>query len=78
MYSIYANAGKLHYGVQKYLCDTEEDINSLPTNTTAGSMAFVIETETTYILTNNKKWVVSSAAAGGGGGGFWNDFGTGV
>ena len=56
MYSLYANDDDILYGIQKYIVDTESDMETLPNHAKAGSTAFVIETSKTYILNHSKVW----------------------
>lgn len=57
MFSIYSNDGNISYGIQKFILDTETDLQYLPSaQQKAGSIAFVIETSDTYILNNSKQW----------------------
>lgn len=75
MYSLYANDDDILYGIQKYIVDTEEDMENLPNHTRAGSTAFVIETSTTYILNHSKEWkkIKDNSATPGTGGIFWEN-----
>lgn len=51
---------------KEYVCDTEDDITTLPTGITVvgrnrprpGSTAIVIATRNVYILNNTRKWVI--------------------
>ena len=74
MYSLYANDDDILYGIQKYIVDTEEDMEDLPNHARAGSTAFVIETSTTYILNHNKEWKeIKNSSVPGTGGMFWEN-----
>lgn len=75
MYSLYANDDDILYGIQKYIVDTEEEMQSLPNHARAGSTAFVIDTSTTYILNHNKKWIKikNSSSVPGTGGILWEN-----
>ena len=42
---------------RSYLCDTRNDINSLPTDVPAGSDALVTEDMSVWILDNSGAWV---------------------
>ena len=42
--------------LRDFLCDTEEDKESVPTNIAAGSTVYVSETKKTYILNNAHVW----------------------
>ena len=57
MYSLYANDDNISYGIQRFIVDTEEDIDFLPISTKPGSSALVIDTSSFYILNHSKKWI---------------------
>lgn len=57
MYSLYANDDDVSYGIKKFVLDSEEDVDILPTNIKAGSSALVIGTSQFYMLNNQKEWV---------------------
>lgn len=40
-----------------FVCDTSEDIQSLPTNCQQGSTAFVIEDSTMYMINSQGNWI---------------------
>lgn len=40
----------------EFVCDSKNDIVDLPTNCAAGSVAFVIEGSTCYMLNNQHEW----------------------
>lgn len=40
----------------EFVCDSVDDIASLPTDCTPGSVAFVIEGSVCYMLNNQKTW----------------------
>lgn len=50
--------GNVQYDVNSYVCDTEADIDFLPTKVSMGSTAFVIETSHLYMLNGNREWVL--------------------
>ena len=55
---ITANSGKTAYGVKKIVIDTVEDLTHLNTaNVSPGSVAFIIDTSTSYMLNNKKVWI---------------------
>ena len=56
MYSLYANDDNISYGIQKFIVDTEEDVEFLPKTAKPGSSALVISTSNFYILNHNKEW----------------------
>lgn len=70
MYTVSRRGG---YGPRKYIVDLTSDINELPTHgIPPGSIAFVIENSTHYMLNNQRKWTLiqfSSSSNGGSGGG---------
>ena len=47
---LYANDDNISYGIQKFILDTEEDIEFLPISAKPGSSALVIDTSSFYIL----------------------------
>ena len=73
MYSISANRNRVAYDIKKFIVDLTSDIQTLPTDCSAGSTAFVIEKSSRYMLNNNKQWVKiqsnSGSSSGGGEGG---------
>lgn len=56
MYSLYANDDDISYGIQKFIVDTEEDVEFLPKTAKPGSSALVIGSSTLYILNHEKNW----------------------
>lgn len=66
MYSISRTDG---YGPKKFIVDLESDMSNLPTNVPPGSIAFVIEKSTYYMLNNQKRWVKVNLSTGTGSGG---------
>lgn len=73
MISVRANSRRIAYGVKQYTVDEEADLEKIVLSTTSpGSIAFVLETSTKYVLNNKKEWVKiksSSNSSGNGGGG---------
>lgn len=59
MYSLYANDDDILYGVQKFILDSEEDIEILPKTVKAGSSALIIETSDIYVLNHKAEWIKS-------------------
>lgn len=57
------------YNYAEFLCDTDDDINNLPTNENGkcaiGSMAFVVSSSSKYVLSPLNKWVVCNLEIGG-------------
>lgn len=66
MFSIASNSGKTAYGVTRFLVDTVDDIASLPTYHTPGSVAFVIENSSKWVLNNKHKWKKTASSSSGG------------
>lgn len=56
MISIVQTDDNVHYGVNSYVADTEEDVKSLPTTCKMGSTAFIIETSSMYMLNSKGEW----------------------
>lgn len=45
------------YNYKSYICDTESDISVLPTDVSAGSLAFVAANSKKFILNNQSQWI---------------------
>lgn len=66
----------LQYNYSVFLCDSVEDISTLPKNTgkgvtcSVGSKAFIADGSESYILSNSGEWVIdlTSSSSGGSGG----------
>lgn len=71
MISVRANSRRIAYGVKQYTVDEEADLEKIILSTASpGSIAFVLETSTKYVLNNKKEWVkVKSSSSGSGNGG---------
>lgn len=57
MYILIENKGEEMYNLKDFVCDTEADIQYLPTDCLMGSTAFVMETSKGYMLNSTGKWV---------------------
>lgn len=61
------------YGVQTIVCQTEAQVDTLPKNGTPGSRAYVVESDSTYVLNGAHQWkkvnIKTSGGSGGGNGG---------
>lgn len=56
-YSITNQSGNVETYLTEFICDTETDILTLPTeNCKPGSSCLVIETSNVYILNSEKQW----------------------
>ncbi len=56
-YRITSQRGEVEAYVMELVCDTEADVETLPTvNCAAGSSCLVIETSNVYILNSKKEW----------------------
>lgn len=56
MISLLSVSGKTVYGICEYVCDKEEDVETLP-EAPMGSTALVIETGNVYMINSEKEWV---------------------
>lgn len=57
MYSIIQQGDTVESYVIECVCDTREDIATLPTAWKTGSSCIVIEDSSVFMLNNNKEWV---------------------
>ena len=59
MYSLIKRDDEVCYNVNEYLCDTEEDVKSLPPHCAPGSVAIVLEENNVRMFMKNSKgqWV---------------------
>ena len=72
MISMYKQNDNLSAYVAKFVCDTEADIATLPTEKNKvypGSTAVVASSGNLYILNASREWVLFKSNAGGNGGG---------
>ena len=51
--------------IKSFLCDTTEDIATLPTHDRAGCLAFVISTGSKYMLNHQSEWIRQPSETGG-------------
>lgn len=56
MYKLTSNDGDVAYGIKEFVCDTPEDIQTLP-SCQMGSTCIVISTAEVYMLNSKKEWV---------------------
>lgn len=70
MISVRANSRRIAYGVKQYTVDEEADLEKIVLSTTSpGSIAFVLETSTKYVLNNKREWIKIKSSSGSGSGG---------
>lgn len=55
MYAVRAHDGDIEYGVNEYVCDTVEDLESLP-RCKMGSTVLVLDTSSVYVKDGNGDW----------------------
>jgi hypothetical protein len=55
MYTVRAHDGDVEYGINEYVCDTEEELKELP-RCKMGSAALVLENSTVYVKDGNGDW----------------------
>ena len=55
MYTVRAHDGDVEYGINEYVCDVEEDLQSLP-RCKMGSVALVLANSTVYVKDGNGEW----------------------
>lgn len=56
MYKITSNDGDVAYGIKEFVCDTLDDLNTLPP-CQMGSTAIVIATAAVYMKNSKGEWV---------------------
>ena len=56
MYKITSNDGDVAYGIKEFVCDTLDDLNTLPP-CQMGSAAIVIATAAVYMKNSKGEWV---------------------
>ena len=56
MIALLSENGKPAYGICEYVCDSADDVESLP-KAPMGSTAFVIATGDVYMINSSKEWV---------------------
>ena len=55
MYTVRAHDGDIEYGINEYVCDTADDLQSLP-RCKMGSVALVLDNSTVYVKDGNGDW----------------------
>lgn len=55
MYAVRAHDGDVEYGINEYVCDTEEELKELP-RCKMGSVALVLENSAVYVKDGNGDW----------------------
>lgn len=74
MFNLVSTSGKQAYGVKEFALDKETDLSKIDVNDCAlGSVAFIIENSTYYMLNGEKKWIKVNLATGGSSGGGGGD-----
>lgn len=69
MYTLTHQNGKVNYGLKKFIVDSVEDIEKIPTiSLLPGSTAFIPKSSKLYIYQDNNTWVEQKSNNSGGGG----------
>lgn len=68
MFSIFEQSGHTTYGIKKFVCDSESDIQDLSIDEKIGSSAYVIATGNVYFINSSGEWVKQKSTSGSGGG----------
>ena len=55
MYAVRAHDGDIEYGVNEYVCDTTDDLESLP-RCKMGSTVLVLKDSSVYVKDGNGDW----------------------
>lgn len=70
MYTLTHQNGKVNYGLKKFIVDSVEDIEKIPTiSLLPGSTAFIPKSSKLYIYQDNNTWVEQKSNSNSGGGG---------
>jgi hypothetical protein len=69
MFSLFSNSGKRIPYTHEFIVDSSSDIANHPNDVKAGSLAFVINDSTYYMMNHNNTWVKINVNSGSGGGG---------
>lgn len=56
MYKITSNDGDVAYGIKEFVCDTIDDLETLP-SCRMGSVAIIIATASVYMKNSKGEWV---------------------
>lgn len=68
MYTLTHQNGKVNYGLKKFIVDSVEDIEKIPTiSLLPGSTAFIPKSSKLYIYQDNNTWVEQKSNSSGGG-----------
>lgn len=59
------NSGTTAYGIQRFICDTPDDVPNLSTTVAQGSTAFIISTSERYMLNGQGQWIKIISNGGG-------------
>lgn len=58
MHKLFSHEGEVTYNTREWICDTPEDLQNLPSDSTAmGSTAFIISTSELYMLNGEGRWI---------------------
>lgn len=68
MFSIFEQSGHTTYGIKKFICDSESDIQDLSIDEKIGSSAYVIATGNVYFINSSGEWVKQKSTSSSGGG----------
>lgn len=66
MFSIYEQSGHTAYGIKRFVCDTEADLQELSVDEKQGSSAYVIATGNIYFINSKGEWIKRKNTSGGG------------
>lgn len=70
MYTLTHQNGKVNYGLKKFIVDSVEDIEKIPTiSLLPGSTAFIPKLSKLYIYQDNNTWVEQKSNSNNSGGG---------
>lgn len=65
MFSIYEQSGHTAYGIKRFVCDTEADLQELSVDEKQGSSVYVIATGNLYFINSKGEWIKQKSTSGG-------------
>lgn len=64
MFTIYEQSGHTAYGIKRYICDTDSDVDELSIDDKVGSSAYVIDSGNMYFINSKGEWIKKKTSSG--------------